>query len=111
MSSAMARMQRAGYRVHARLSPIVPVRDWRAELAGHNWGPFTQRAHEEVYRFCIETVRRLSPSTPVSVCHGTTATWRALGEAMRMSPEAYICNCGPQSTPGGIVYDRWHVRT
>ncbi|MCY3022624.1 MAG: radical SAM protein [Planctomycetota bacterium] len=160
---AMGSMQQAGYRVRARLSPVVPVRNWREEytrlfetlfrrvrpdvvtlellgwmdvgdllaifdsplldpaavqaaqdareqLRGVHWGPFTQATHEEVYRFCIETVRRLSPETPVSVCHGTPATWNALGPLMRMTPNAFICNCGPQSAPGGEVYDRWHPR-
>lgn len=156
---AMEEMQRAGYIVRARLSPIVPVADWRdeytrlfeelfahvkpdlvtlellgwmtvddllaifdpalldpdilreaedarQELADVHWGPFTQRTHEEVYSFCIDTVRRLSPRTPVSVCHGTSATWRRLGRRMRMTPEDYICNCGPLSTPGARTYDK-----
>ncbi len=157
--AAMAKMQQAGYRVRARLSPIVPVVNWRAEyaalfdallrqakpdlitlellgwmnvddllaifdrsfldaaavdaavaarteLAEKRSGPFTQATHDEIYRFCIETVRRLSPATPVSVCHGTPTTWHALGTQMRMSSDNYICNCGPDSTPGGALYDR-----
>jgi hypothetical protein len=156
--AAMARMQAAGYHVRARLSPVVPVRDWQAEyrelfermfavarpdivtlellgwmdvgdllkmfdrdlldedlvaaaegaadeLTEVNWGPFTQAAHEEVYRFCIECVRELSPETPVAVCHGTTATWDALGELLGMRADNYICNCGPQSAPGGELYE------
>lgn len=159
---AMARMQSAGYHVRARLSPIIPIANWReeyaelfelllgrakpdvitlellgwmdiddilamfdrsfldpdalqaaekarVELADVHWGPFTQETHEDVYRFCIETVRKLSPETPVSICHGTTATWRALGNRMRMSPKNYTCNCGPQSTPGGKLYEEWHI--
>ncbi|NLF40166.1 hypothetical protein GX586_12030 [bacterium] len=160
--AAMKKMQEAGYHVRARLSPIVPVANWREEytalfrsllrsvrpdlitlellgwmdvddllamfdrafldaaavdaaekarneLAGVMWGPFTQETHEEVYRFCIETVRELSPGTPVSVCHGTAETWKRLGGRMRMTPESYICNCGPWSTPGGALYDAWHT--
>ena len=158
---AMARMQQAGYPVRARLSPIVPVVNWREEytklfeqlfsrvqpdvvtlellgwmdcddllaifdrslldpiaveaaenareeLADVLWGPFTQETHQEIYGFCIETVRRLSPKTAVSVCHGTETTWRALGTRMEMSPENYVCNCGPFSTPGAILYDAWN---
>lgn len=154
---AMAAMQACGYIVRARLSPIVPIKDWRREytelfetmfarakpdivtmellgwmdvddvkaiippdmidpdalrdaeesreeLAEHNWGPFTQATHEEVYRFCIETVKRISPETPVSVCHGTPDTWDALGGMMRMTPGNYLCNCGPMSAPGGELY-------
>ena len=83
----------------------------REQLADVLWGPFTQETHEEVYRFHIETARRLSPGTPVSVCHGTEATWRALGAQMNMSPENYICNCGPFSAPGGDLYDEWNCTT
>ena len=159
--AAMAKMQQAGYLVRARLSPIIPVVNWRKEytelfellfsrvrpdlitlellgwmdvddllamfdrslldpialeaaekareeLAGVMWGPFTQETHEEIYAFCIETVRRLSPDTAISVCHGTSDTWRALGARMRMSPDNYICNCGPLSAPGAALYDEWN---
>ena len=157
----MEKMQRAGYLVRARLSPIVPVANWREEytelfeelfarvkpdlvtlellgwmtvddlqamfspslldaealreaqaardeLADVCWGPFTQQTHEEFYSFCIDAVRRFSPRTPVSVCHGTTATWAALSKNMQMTPENYICNCGPLSTPGGALYGEWN---
>lgn len=159
--AAMRRAREAGYLVRARLSPVVPIRDWQQEyeslfqqlyaqvapdvvtlellgwmdfadlvalfppelldpqilaaaeaasgnLRGIPWGPFTQRAHEEVYRFCIQTSKRLSPRTPISVCHGTPATWKALGDLMGMTPDNYICNCGPRSTPGGTRYDELH---
>jgi DNA repair photolyase len=158
---AMARMQQAGYPVRARLSPIVPVANWREEyaslfeelfshvkpdlitlellgwmtvddllamfspsfldadalrqaeaareqLADVHWGPYTQQTHEDIYSFCIDTVQRLSPQTPVSVCHGTTATWEALGSKMQMTPGNYICNCGPLSTPRGALYEKWN---
>lgn len=158
---AMEKMQKAGYPVRARLSPIVPVANWReeyadlfqslfrkvrpdlitlellgwmtvddllaifdrsfldadavaaaekarTELADVMWGPFTQQTHEDVYRFCIDTVQSLSPRTPVSVCHGTPATWQCLGDRMKMTPENYLCNCGPHSTPGNPLYDTWN---
>ena len=161
--AAMAEMQQAGYPVRARLSPIVPVADWRQEygelleqlfshvqpdlvtmellgwmtvddllamfdrslldaeglrqaeaardeLEGVLWGPFTQQTHEEIYSFCIGEARRLSPKTPVSVCHGTPATWKGLGGMMQMTPDSYICNCGPLSAPGAALYDKWNRR-
>ena len=159
--AAMEKLQEAGYLVRARLSPIVPVANWREEyaelframlrrarpdvitlellgwmtvddllaifdrslldadaveaaekarkeLAGVMWGPFTQETHEKIYRFCIDTVRKLSPGTAVSVCHGTPATWERLHSQMKMTQESYICNCGPHSTPGGSLYDIWN---
>jgi DNA repair photolyase len=161
---AMVRMQKAGYPVRARLSPIVPIADWREEhlelfeslfkkvrpdlvtiemlgwmtiddvlaifdeshldseamkqakaaqeeLKDVKWGPFTQATHDDVYAFCIDMVQQISPQTPISVCHGTAATWKALGNTMRMRPENYICNCGGQSAPGGELYDRWPLES
>jgi hypothetical protein len=158
---AMRKAEAAGYRVRARLSPIVPVGDWRAEhadllerlfaaadpdivtlellgwmdfedlgqviplemldgravaeseaaaedLRGRRSGPFPEATHQEIYRFCIEEVRRLSPRTPVAVCHGTPETWAALGPLMGMTPDNYICNCGPTSAPGHPLYDGAH---
>ncbi len=155
---AMRKCQAAGYIVRARLSPIVPVRDWRREYTAlvetlfanarpdivtlellgwmecddlvriidremldakalaaaeaakdemkrFHWGPFTEDTHIEVYRFLIETVKRVSPGTPVAVCHGTTRVWQELGSLMGMTPENYICNCGPTSAPGNPIYD------
>jgi len=155
--AAMRKVREAGYRVRARLSPIVPVKRWREEyedlfdqlfravrpdivtlellgwldfedliqiipedlldpeavdsarqaadsLRGELRGPFTEAFHQEVYRFCIEAVKRLSPMTPVAVCHGTPPTWDALGRLMGMRPTDYICNCGPTSTPGNPLY-------
>jgi len=76
------------------------------ELRDVHWGPFTQQTHEEVYRFCIETVQRISPGTPVSFCHGTTATWGALGPMTGMTPTNYLCNCGGVSAPGAELYEQ-----
>ena len=156
---AMRKCHEAGYHVRARLSPVVPVKNWREEytelfqklfattkpdmvtlellgwfdvtdlhelmdtdlldqellaeaegaadeLAGIGWRPYTERAHEEVYRHCINEVKRISPNTPVAVCHGSANIWKALGSEMGMSPECYICNCGPTSTPGNPIYDK-----
>ena len=150
---AMRKCQQAGYTVRARLSPIVPVRNWRQEyqtlferlfkncrpdivtmellgwmdyddlvkllpaelldaealaaaeaakdeLRGQHRGPFTQKTHEDIYGFCAETVRRLSPQTRVSFCHGTPETWKALGLLTGMAPNDFVCNCGGLSTPG-----------
>ncbi len=148
---AMARCQQAGYHVRARLSPIVPVRNWREEyremferlfertqpgvvtlemlgwfdfedlpevlpkemieadvyraaqrarswMNGRRKAPFPFEVRREVYEFCIDEVKRLSPSTPVAVCHGTPRVWRELGPKMGMTPENFVCNCGPTST-------------
>ena len=159
--AAMAKAQAAGYLVRARLSPIVPVRDWREEyrhlfetlfaqakpdvvtlellgwfdfedlpqlmpldlldpdavadaeaaadeLKGQHQGPFTAKTHQEVYEFCVDEVKRISPNTPMSVCHGTPAVWSMLTPKVGMTPTNYLCNCGPTSTPGNPLYDQAH---
>ncbi len=149
---AMRRCREAGYHVRARLSPIVPVKDWRREyremfqmlfqrtepdlvtlemlgwfdfedlpvlvnkelldpdfyraaedaeepMRGHRKAPWPFDSRREVYEFCIEEVQRISPETPVSICHGTPRMWQALGPKIGMRPENFVCNCGPDSTP------------
>jgi len=158
---AMAKCQADGYRVRARMSPIVPVKNWREEyrdffeklfaaatpdvvtlellgwfdfadleeliplglldddavdkaraaaddLRGVRQGPFTQETHLEVYHFCVDTVKELSPSTPVGLCHGTPPVWAEIGPKVGMEPKAYVCNCAGTSCPGFPVYDRFH---
>ncbi len=148
---AMARCHEAGYHVRARLSPVVPVRNWRHEyrdmierlfertrpdlvtlemlgwfdfedlpellpqelldpdfyraaeraqdeMNGHRKAPFPFEVRREVYEFCIDEVRRLSPRTPVAICHGTPRMWSVLGPKMGMTPDRFVCNCGPTST-------------
>jgi len=60
--------------------------------------PFPHAVRREVYEFCIDEVRRLSPGTPVAVCHGTPRMWDELGSEMGMTPGDFVCNCGPTST-------------
>ena len=80
------------------------AREAAPELRGIHWGPFTEEIHQQVYRFCIQEVKRRSAATPVAVCHGTLPTWDALGGMMSMRPDDYICNCGPTSAPGNPLY-------
>ena len=54
----------------------------------------------EVYRHFIEEVRRLSPSTPVTLCAATQRMWAALADVLDHTPWNYVCNCGPHCTPG-----------
>ena len=85
--------------------PMAAAEAAAEELREITWGPFTQAQHEELYSFLIDVVRRISPRTPVAVCHGSADTWQALSGAMAMTPGNYVCNCGPTSAPGGPLYD------
>lgn len=155
--AAMRKCAEAGYIVRARLSPVVPVGDWRREyaelvdmlfdaltpdivtmellgwmdfadleeiidvglldpgavaaareaapaLSGVGWRPFTEATHIDIHRFIAGEVRRRSPNTPIALCHGSPAMWSGLGGLTRMKGENYICNCGPTSAPGNLLY-------
>ena len=69
-------------------------------LRGKRSGPFPFNVRREVYEFCIDEVHRLSPRTPVSICHGTPSIWQSLGPKMGMDAEDFVCNCGGMSAPG-----------
>ncbi len=72
----------------------------RDEVGGKLYGPLPHAAREEIYRFMIDEIRRISPDTPVSTCLETPEMWNALGDEMRMADDDYVCCCGPMSTPG-----------
>jgi spore photoproduct lyase len=61
---------------------------------------FPHEARARVYRFLLEQVRRYAPKIPVSLCGETPQMWEELAAELRMSPEQYVCTCGPDSVPG-----------
>jgi DNA repair photolyase len=63
----------------------------------HVW-PHEMR--REILRCVIEEIRRFRPGQPVSICMETTQMWQDLGPLMGMTPEDYVCCCGPTSVPG-----------
>jgi len=148
---AMRRCQEAGYHVRARISPVVPVVDWRDEyremfeclfaqvrpdvvtlemlgwfdfedlpqiipqevldpecyraaegaaddMRGKRKSPFPFEVRRQVYEFCIEQVEKLGGRARTSICHGTPRMWGELGPRLGMTPENFVCNCGPTST-------------
>lgn len=152
---AMRRMQEAGYPVRVRLSPIVPVRNWRQEnremlrrlldqvrpdmitmetlrysdFAGLErdfdlslldeeflqvMRDFQGRKHDPggeipdeyrwlMYRFIINEIMDLSPTTPIAFCREARAGWELFAEELATCgqyPDDYVCNCGPFSHPG-----------
>jgi hypothetical protein len=162
---AARKCQQAGYRVRARFSPIIPIKNWRAENArmleeylrkvrpdvltidmfkwieptkvrdmfdlslwddefvgwvdkfaamdpkarprpiipnGKQLFPDELRAR--VYRFFIEKIKTLSPSTRIALCGETPEMWDALGPDLGMTPENYVCACGPDSVPGNPLF-------
>jgi spore photoproduct lyase len=79
------------------------------ELPGNLGGPFPHQVREGIYRFFLEEAERISPETPVVTCLETPQMWQSLGQVghmARMSPDDYICCCGPSSTPGNPLFSR-----
>ena len=153
---AARKCQESGYTVRFRFSPIIPVKNWRAEnqrmiedlfskvdpdiicietlthmsaaqlrrsldlehldpdvmdqmdetMSGDSCGPLPHPVREEIYRFFLEKIREVSPGTPVVTCLETPEMWNSLGDELRMSPENYICCCGPTSTPENPLFSR-----
>ena len=63
----------------------------------HVW-PHEMRA--EILRFVIDEIKACRPEQPVSICMETEDMWNELGPLVGMSPENYVCCCGPTSVPG-----------
>lgn len=55
--------------------------------------------------FLITEIQRRSPETVVALCLETPEMWRVFGERIGQNPDDYVCNCGPQCTPGARLYD------
>jgi len=58
---------------------------------------------KKVYKFIIDELERVSPKTPYSFCRESIPMWDDLAEDFEkhgQSPDYYVCNCGPLSTPG-----------
>lgn len=77
------------------------------ERVGQNWPkhlhgprPFTFEAKLQVYRHFITESRRLSPTTPVTLCAEAQRYWDALSDVLDWKPWNYVCNCGPHCKPG-----------
>jgi spore photoproduct lyase len=60
-----------------------------------------------MFRHVINEIRKYAPSLPISVCNETTEMWHDLGDLLApMTPENYVCCCGPTSVPGHPMLNR-----
>ena len=71
--------------------------------------PLPHDARLEIYNWFLDEIRRISPRTPVSLCGETLEMWDALGGKIGMSPDSFVCNCGPQSTPDNLHLRPWEM--
>ena len=65
---------------------------------------FPHALRREVYDHVIERCRAENPLVPVSLCNETREMWAELGPTLGMTPEEYICGCGPTSVPGHPLF-------
>ena len=71
---------------------------WPGHL--HGQPPFTFEAKQDMYRHYLSEAKRLSPSTPVSLCAESVRMWEAMDDVLGYKPWNYVCNCGPHCVPG-----------
>ncbi len=69
------------------------------ELKGIKVRPFPHELRKEVYEFCIDEIRAINPTIPVSLCTESIPMWKELGPRLGLDPGSYPCGCGPQATP------------
>ncbi|MEW6357149.1 MAG: radical SAM protein [Planctomycetota bacterium] len=74
------------------------------EMRGKKFGPLPHEARKEIYRLLIDEVRAVNPDIPMSLCLESVEMWQEFGAELGMRPERYLCNCGPQCTPGTELY-------
>jgi len=61
--------------------------------------PFPHEARAEMYDFIISESQRISPQTPVTLCAETQRMWDLFGHRIGLTPNNFVCNCGPQALP------------
>ena len=77
------------------------------EAAGHMTDlmhPIPEDYRVQVYEHYAHEVQRLSPRVRVSICNETVEMWDELGPRLGMTPEDYVCGCGPTSVPGNPLF-------
>jgi len=65
---------------------------------------FPHEARARVYRFFIERIKALSPTTRIALCGETPDMWQELAADLEMEPSNYVCACGPTSVPGNPLF-------
>lgn len=65
---------------------------------------FPHEARARVYRFFIERIKELSPTTRIALCGETPDMWDELRSELGMDPGDYVCACGPTSVPGNPLF-------
>lgn len=67
---------------------------------------FPHELRREVYVFFLQQIRRWNKRVRVALCNETVEMWQELGPMLEMTPEEYVCGCGPTSVPGNPLLTR-----
>jgi hypothetical protein len=83
---------------------VQAMDDAAVEMRGKAYGPLPHDARAEMIRFFIDEIRAVNPKVPIALCLESSEMWQQFGPELKMKPERYLCNCGPQCTPGTELY-------
>lgn len=61
--------------------------------------PLPEGARIGIYVRVAQAIREASPETRISLCWETPEVWSAMREWAGMTPEDFVCNCGPRCAP------------
>ncbi|MFC1717685.1 spore photoproduct lyase family protein [Candidatus Poribacteria bacterium] len=79
---------------------VEAIKAGREEMKGKIWGPIPDNEREEIYRFLINEIHRISPKTSVSLCQEPAEMWQRLSDVLTVTPDYYVCCCAKDSVPG-----------
>jgi len=65
---------------------------------------FPHEARVRMYGLLIERIQRLSPRTRIAFCGETPEIWAEFADQVGMTPDNYVCACGPTSVPGHALF-------
>ena len=65
---------------------------------------FPHDARVRMYRHFTDQIRRLSPATRIAFCGETPEIWAEFKDEVGMTPQNYVCACGPTSVPGNPLF-------
>lgn len=77
----------------------------RAEVKDRRYGPFPHEVRYAVHRFLVDEIRKHSKTTPVSLCIESEDMWNEFREELGRTGDGFLCNCGPNCTPGTAFYE------
>jgi len=75
------------------------------ETEGRLYGPFPHEVRYTVLRFLVDEIRRISPTTPVSLCLESREMWDIFANELGRMGDGFLCNCGPVCSPGTAFYE------